>query len=260
MDTFHEIIEQLRSKMDELAERVRVLQDDEDKQFRSRVRSVAPLPLETVYWFSLGLEQKFWADILKLTPEEMEYAKKHGKVLDRVRIKSWRSHKEVAIFEKEFDAQEVFSSPLDPRTLHPRPAYEVEMYGIHPSEDFGRNTLWRLPLGPPEGPVLPFSPVLCLDLYEWRVELCATYGRFGMVPAADVEPKEEYIFLSVPLDLTRLDAFKVPDDPEDEYDDPWLTYKAEPWDLRYAHEDQHRGIHWGLSVLDLQRYGEEVDI
>jgi hypothetical protein len=119
----------------------------------------------------------------------------------------------------------------------------------------GHTILWWAPIQ--ESPTA-FESTLEIRLTAYHspdrtceLVVCGVYGSFGAFVAPDnVFPKEENVFLRVPLAVEKLEPFKLPDEPNAE--EPWFGYVATPERTRYWQKDENLGLAWEMTVLDLE--------
>jgi hypothetical protein len=245
------------NRMSGLERRVRALEEMSGgpRDFRHRIRDLAPMPLQRVYEFSFWTTDQFWRDTLKATREEIEYANENGTRLHSVRIEEWRSHSIAKVVETPLKGPVSYDST---RRIYLHPTRSIDLY---PTADWHWEgvTLWEQPLGPAEREHMGWFPRLELRLQGGRLQLSAIEGRFGRSPRLNTrEPRDENVFFDVPLEGSKLRAFKSPDrEANFQCADPGYQATLELAD--YAHEDPLRGLGWALRIHDFQKWQEQSD-
>ncbi len=71
-----------------LNERVRLLEEVDDPEFRRKLGESAPSPLEQVFTFSFRLSDQFWRDTLHASEEDSSFIRAFGSFLGSVKIES----------------------------------------------------------------------------------------------------------------------------------------------------------------------------
>lgn len=229
-----------------LTERVRVLEEVDDPEFRRKLGESTPSPLEQVFTFSFRLSDRFWRETLHATGETISFIRGFGSFPGSLRIERWRGHSVAAITEVLPDRQ---SAAWRTRSL--------DCY-FDKASGYDRLTLWELPLAPvfcsAEHP-----PSLELVLKEKSLVLC-TYLFPSARNNGDAKSPgpAEVVFFRVPLDASDLSEFRCNDplqspgngDVSGVYGDPNF------WRAFYSHIDEDTGFAWQLWVRDLTKRAE----
>ncbi len=245
------------NEVNSLKRRLRALEgvSRSPRDFRHRIRDLAPMPLQRVFEFSFWTTDQFWTDTLRATREEIKYANENGTRLHSVRIEEWRSHSVAKIVETPLKGPVPHDST---RRVYLHPTRSIDIY---PTADWHWEgvTLWEQPLGPAEREPMGWFPRLELRLQAGRLLLSAIDGRFGRSQRPDTrEPRDENVFFDVPLEGSRLLEFKCPDqEAGPQGSDP--RYQTMPELADYAHEDPQRGLGWALQIHDFQKWQEQLD-
>lgn len=229
-----------------LTQRLQALEEMEDPRLRRRIDDSAPSPLEQVYIFSFRLSDRFWADTIGATTEQMKYVREQGTFLGSAKIERWRSHITVTLTELLPQSQ---SAGWQTRTVDMYPGKQIS----------GAAILWELHLEPPVNSA-PHEkhPALELRFEEELLVLRARPGRASVKNDAKMTPNEKVIF-HVPLDADLLSDYRVKEeDAEDSGSeaneelarqlprtDSWLTF--------YQYQDEKQGVDWQLCLRDLER-------
>ncbi len=229
-----------------LTERVRVLEEVDDPEFRRRLGESTPSPLEQVFTFSFRLSDRFWHETLHTTEESLSFIRAFGSFLGSVRIERWRGHSVATITEVLPERQ---SSAWQTRSL--------DCY-FDKASGYDRLTLWELPLARIRGSA-ERPPSLELVLKEKSVELCANLFPSSATngDAKNVGPTE-IVFFRAPLDSSELVEFRS-------HDPLGNAGNGEPseaqldrnfWRAFYSHRDEDAGFEWQLRVRDLTKKAE----
>ena len=229
-----------------LTERIRILEEVDDPEFRRRLGESAPCPLEQVFTFSLRLSDRFWRNTLHATEESLSFIRASGTLLGSVKIERWRGHSVATITEVLPERQ---SASWQSRSL--------DCY-FDKASGFDSLTLWEVPLARVRGSA-ERPPSIELLLQEKYLELCAhLFPSSTNNGSAQTASPAEIVFLRVPLDSAALAEFRSHDPLQSaENGEP-----AEPhldrnfWRAFYSHEDEEAGIEWQLWVRDLTKKAE----
>lgn len=229
-----------------LSDRIEALEEMEDPRFRRKVGDSAPSPLEQVYVFSFRLSERFWADTIGASNEQLCYIRERGIFLSSVKIERWRSHIAVTLTELLPENQSA--------------GWRTRTVDIYPTKETGTSaSLWELYLESPENSRpsdLPSAVELRLEHESLVLRARGAVPHRG--PALQVEGKavahsgDKTIF-EVPLDGDRLAAFRAGEDgadgdalfPAAPGTDSWLAF--------YRGEDEGQGVDWQLCLRDLDR-------
>lgn len=228
-----------------LTQRVKALEEMEDPRLRRRMDDSAPSPLERVYIFSFRLSDRFWADTIGATTEQMKYIREQGKFLGSAKIEKWRSHITVTLTELLPQSQ---SAGWQTRTVDIYPGKKVP----------GTAKLWELPLAPPANS-MPHDKHPALEL-RFEEELLVLRARPSKASAkGDLTAASERVIFHVPLDADLLSEYRVQDE------DARLTEReefggvatqlprADSWLNFYSYQDEKQGVDWQLCLRDLDR-------
>jgi hypothetical protein len=229
-----------------LTERVRVLEEVDDPEFRRKLGESSPSPLEQVFTFSFRLSERFWHETLHITEENLPFILAFGSFPGSVKIERWRGHSAATITEVLPNRQ---SAAWQTRSL--------DCY-FEKASGYDRTTLWELPLARPhasaEGP-----PSLELVLEEGSVELCA---RIALSSGNHGDRKncaqDEIVFFRVPLDSTKLVEFRS-QDPLESFGNGEASeapIDRNFWRAFYSHSDEDAGFEWQLWIRDLTKKTE----
>jgi hypothetical protein len=233
-----------------LTDRIRVLEEVDDPEFRRKLSESAPSPLEQVLTFSFRLSDRFWQETLHTTEENSAFIKAFGSFLGSVKIEKWRGHSVATITEVLPDRQSA--------------AWQTRSLDCYFDGQMGRDrlTLWELPLarnpGSSERP-----PSLELVLKEKSLELCAhlfpSAADNGHVKGS---AENELVFFRVPLDSAQLAEFRSHDPLEDAGNGNGShgTGEVPPdrnfWRAFYSDSDESVGFEWQLWLRDLAKKAE----
>ena len=145
-----------------LADRVQVLEEMKDPQFRRRIGENAPPPLKQVFTLFVSAERALLAYDTGLTDEDWNFIRTYGSFVGSVKLECWRSHTVATITEVLPESK---TARWETRSLdfYPDAAKAAEEL-----------TLWELRLGPQNGSAVR-PPSLELLLRRNALELC---GRF----------------------------------------------------------------------------------
>jgi len=245
---WHRILQHQSWMVRKLADRVQVLEEMRDPQFRRRVGENAPPPLEEVFTFSFRLSDHFWRKTLALTDEDWNFIRTYGSFVGSVKLECWRSHT-VATVTEVLPASK--TARWETRTLefYPEAAREAESL-----------VLWELRLSPQNGSAVR-PPSLELRLRHNAMELCGCFPE-TKAPRADSEPDgSEATIFRVPLDSSELAGFRR-QEPSENGDvlsgngSNGLISAASSWRAFYSHVDEVMGFEWQLWYRDL---GKKAD-
>jgi hypothetical protein len=232
-----------------LTDRVRILEQVEDPEFRRRINEAASSPLEQVFIFTLRLTERFWNETLHMTKENRDFIKAFGSFLGSVKIEQWRGHSVATITEV--------------RTEGKIPAWQTRSLDCYFDEDAGSNelTLWEVPLSRTNDSA-EHPPSLELALIDKSLELCA--HAFPSAEGKDPsEPSDEdkIVFFRIPLDVAHLAEFRSQDplsatDGNGTGETSKLSTNRNSWRTFYIHQDEDIGFEWQLWVRDLAKKAE----
>jgi hypothetical protein len=231
---FGTVLRKQASTIRTLADRVQLLEEVENPQFRQRIGDAAPPPLEQVFLFSFRLGDEFWRQTLRLNEEDWKYVRECGSFVGSVKLERWRSHTTAIVTEV-----------LPNRKAA---AWQTRSLEFYPTTGTATDalTIWELPLGSPTSEAKPCMLRLLLD-------------ASGLTLATD--RPDDALFFRTPLELGELSFFRTEGQfPTANGDSPVRAEnqasKAIPWQTFYSWEDKGRGIEWQLQVRDLRRKAE----
>jgi hypothetical protein len=227
-----------------LADRLRLLEEVENPQFRERIGESVPPPLEQVLTFSFRFSDRFWRETLQLSENDRKFVRSFGSFVGSVKLERWRSHTVATITEVLPDRK---TAAWQTRSLE---------YYAAPSARNGSLTLWELPLS--RHTISERPPILQLSLNGDALELFAS-GRATDIECeggAAAEPSATFFFRA-PLELAELSEFRTADpSAAANGSGKGHTENAVPWQTFYSWEDESRGLEWHLHVRDLSRKSE----
>jgi hypothetical protein len=229
-----------------LNERIRLLEEVDDPEFRRKLGESAPSPLEQVFTFSFRLSDQFWRETLHTSEEDWSFIRAFGSFLGSVKIERWRGHSVATITEVLPDRR---SAVWQTRSLD---CY----FGEESGSD--RLTLWELPLAR-NGNSDQRPPSLDLVLKGKCVELCAhLYTTPGSNGHSKSSGTNEIVFFRVPLDSADLAEFRSHDPLENGGNGarPESSFNHAAWRAFYSYRDEAAGFEWQLWVRDLNKKGE----
>lgn len=249
-----------------LANRVRLLEELGNPQFRRLLGESAPMPLDQVFTLSFRLNDHFWRDVLHLREEDRNYVRRFGSFVGSVKLECWRSHTVASITEvlPESKTARWQTRSLD---FYPDPAGKADAL-----------TLWELRLGQPNGSSLkPAS--LELMLTKDAIEFCGhsvdgppngSSISKASHPGADRRmgtDERDVTFFRVPLDTALLAEFRTHDPASaptngngnemSEVAEASITPRnCGEWQAFYQHRDDELGVEWQLRLRDLTKKAE----
>jgi hypothetical protein len=248
---WHRILQHQSWMVRKLADRVQVLEEMRDPQFRRRVGENAPPPLEQVFTFSFRLSEHFWRTTLALTDEDWNFIRSCGSFVGSVKLECWRSHTVATITE------------VLPESKTAR--WETRSLDFYPDAGKAADalTLWELRLSRPQNGSAVRPPSLALVLRQNALELC---GRFPEAKSPEVGVEvgadEEARIFRVPLNVAELTEFRS-QDPSDNSDgmnansaSNGFSAAASSWRAFYSHVDETMGFEWQLWSRDLAKKAE----
>lgn len=247
---WHRILQHQSWMVRKLADRVQVLEEMRDPQFRRRVGENAPPPLERVFTFSFRLSERFWRTTLALTDEDWNFIRTCGSFVGSVKLECWRSHTVATITE------------VLPESKTAR--WETRSLDFYPDAGKAADalTLWELRLSPQNGSALR-PPSLELVLRQNALEL---RGLFADPESSDGNGEdgsdEEAGIFRVPLNTAELAEF-LSQDPSEKGDRMngksglnGFGVSASSWRAFYSHVDETMGFEWQLWSRDLGKKAE----
>jgi hypothetical protein len=248
---WHRILQHQSWMVRKLADRVQLLEEMKDPQFRRRVGESAPPPLEQVFTFSFRLSERFWRKTLALTDEDWNFVRTNGSFVGSVKLECWRSHTVATITE------------VLPESKTAR--WETRALDFYPetAEAAKALTLWELRLSPQNGSAVR-PPSIELLLRQNALELC---GRFPDAIQSNENGAtgmdEEARIFCVPLDAGRLAQYRTMDPSEENHDSGSENsgsnrFSAGPHSWRAFHSfvDEAIGFEWQLWSRDLSKKAE----
>lgn len=237
-----------------LTDRIHSLEEVADPTFRRKLDESAPSPLEQFYTFGLQLSDRFWQNTLEATDRQRAFIREHGNFLGSVKIERWRSH--VVLTVTEVLPQ---SKAAD---------WQTRSFDVFPEGSSGSApvTLWEMALADADATSSTGRvPTIELRWNEGTLELCALQdrSRTGEDDVITLRP-EERTLLSVPLDATRLEAFRATVGPASQDGTAEVGGAAgngtnsngHQFMAFYTSEDNDTGIEWHLWMRDLVRRSE----
>jgi hypothetical protein len=246
---WHRLLRQQSWMVRKLAERVQVLEEMRDPQFRRRIGESAPPPLEQVFTFSFRLSDRFWRNTLDLTDEDWDFVRTYGSFVGSVKLECWRSHSVATVTE------------VLPEGKTAR--WETRVLDFYPDAAKAADalTLWELRLAPQNGSA-ERPPSLELLLRRNALELCGRFPSDARVNGnAEEMQNEEATIFRVPLDTTLLVEFKGQDPVDDlsggnGYGSNGFDSGASSWRAFYSFVDEKMGFEWQLRCRDLGKKAE----
>ena len=246
---WHRLLRHQSWMVRKLAERMQILEEMRDPQFRRRIGESAPPPLEQVFTFSFRLSDRFWRGTLDLTDEDWNFVRTCGSFVGSVKLECWRGHSVATITEVLPESK---TARWETRTLdfYPDAAKAAESL-----------TLWELRLTSQNGSAAR-PPSLELLLRRNALELC---GRFPSAAPlnenAEASQDEEAVIFRVPLDATQLAEFRSQDPAEDlnggnGHGSDGFNSNASSWRAFYSFVDETIGFEWQLRSRDLSKKAE----
>ena len=231
-----------------LGDRLQVLEEIGDPQFRRRLSESAPMPLEQVFTFTFRLSEQFWRHTLSLTDKNWDFIRAFGSFVGSVKLECWRSHAVATITEvlPESKTAQWQSRSLD---FYPDSAKAGDSL-----------TLWELRLAQQNGSA-ERPPSLELLLRGNAIELCGHLTRMSHNGHGEA-PDAEVTFFRVPLDCGQLAEFRSQDPTEDSHDPEGgpgsngSRLDASSWRAFYSSTDETIGYEWQLWLRDLTRKAE----
>ena len=237
-----------------LTDRLHLLEEVADPNFRRKLDESAPSPLEQFYTFGLRLSDRFWQNTLEATAAQRAFIREQGNFLGSVKIERWRSHTVLTVTE------------LLPQSKSA--SWQTRSFDIFPESSHEGQfvTLWEMPLEEAKASTATGRvPTIELRWRDGELELCALQNRRGsneddvitLVP-------EERTLLSVPLEPARLEPFHKAH--ESSSDEATADFEKPPGNGHntnghqfmafYGNEDDETGIEWHLWLRDLVRRSE----
>ncbi len=193
----------------------------------ARALTVNIPPLQRVLTLWMWMSRDFARNVAGIADAELEEIKE--KVFDNkiylaysTIIEQWNTH------------TVIFSSITD--SCRPKTIYEPR-----PWEDlFTEHVLWQHDFNKAPGDHFAKSRRGSLEIvfHHDAIKCWARYGRFGC--GVDLEAKDQYQFITIPLDEEKLKPFLRPDDPEDSDETDWFPrhrYISESGYKEYRYED-----------------------
>ena len=246
---WHRLLRQQSWMVRKLAERVQVLEEMKDPQFRRRIGESAPPPLEQVFTFSFRLSDRFWRSTLDLTDEDRDFIRTYGSFVGSVKLECWRSHSVATIME------------VQPESKTAR--WETRVLDFYPDAAKAADalTLWELRLAPQNGSAAR-PPSLELLLRRNALELCGRFPSDAPVNGnAEEALEEEATIFSVPLDPAQLTEFRGQDPADDlsggnGHGSNGFDSGASSWRAFYSFVDEKMGFEWQLRCRDLGKKAE----
>lgn len=247
---WHRILQHQSWMVRKLADRVQVLEEMRDPQFRRRIGENAPPPLEQVFTFSFRLSDHFWRGTLALTDEDWGFVRAYGSFIGSVKLECWRSHTVATVTEVLPNSK---TARWETRALDFYPDARREDEAL---------SLWELRLTPQNGSTVR-PPSIELVLRRNALEL---EGRFPDAKIQDSngqkEAEERIRIFRVPLDTGELAEFRSHDPSEDDVeanDNPapdGLGIAVSSWKAFYSHADEAMGYEWQLWSRNLGKKAE----
>jgi len=224
-----------------LIERMQLLEEVGDPEFRRRLVQFSPSPLEQIFAFSFRLDESFWRETLHASAEDLNFIRAFGSFLGSVKIERWRGRTVATVTEVLPESK---AAGWQTRTF--------DFYGEDAKNGNGV-TLWETPLARPRGSA-DRAPSLGLLLKRDSLELCsrdsATTNSNGH--PADSE-SADVSFFRVPLDAAQLAEFRS-EDPMPGSNGAMTAGNS--WQAFYACENEKLGFEWQLSLRDLSKKAE----
>jgi hypothetical protein len=224
-----------------LTERLRDIEDVGSPDFRRRIHETAPLPLEKVLTFFLRFDERFWRETLRLSPEQLNFVRAFGSLPGLVKIERWRGHSVVSVTEI-----------LPESRLAGWQTRRLEVFSGDSSRPEAL-TIWELPLGRPQDPA---GRPAALELSLRGNSIVLRCSQAAVSPgnsSSNGGPEEESTLFRVPLDTTRLAAFRSLEPAA--HSEPTVA-NGNSWLASYSCEDENLGLDWQLSVRDLTKKAE----
>jgi hypothetical protein len=229
-----------------LSDRLHLLEEVENPQFRQRIGASAPPPLEQVLTFSFRFSERFWRGTLRLSQADWDFVRTFGSFVGSVKLERWRSHTVATITE-------VLSNRKTAAWQTRRLEYYPALAGQNDSL-----TLWELPLGRPNASQP--SLTLELSLRGDALELFTSVREPARPNATGTASESDgAVFFRAPLDPVRLSNFRAEDPSAGSKGNGSggaNVGKSVPWQTFYAWEDESRGLAWHLHLRDLSRKAE----
>jgi hypothetical protein len=249
----------------QLANRMRVLEELDDPQFRRLLGESSPMPLDRVFTLSFRLNDHFWSDVLHLREEARNYVRMSASFVGSVKLECWRSHTVASITEvlPESKTARWRTRSLD---FYPDLASEADAL-----------VLWELRFARPNGsPLKPASLELTLtkDAIEFSghsVDALSngslTTGLSSSQEARQTQAGKNVRFFRVPLDTALLGGFRTHNplnasangngNEESEVTEASITpMNGTEWQAFYQHRDDDLGVEWQLHLRDLTKKAE----
>jgi hypothetical protein len=224
-----------------LIERMQLLEEVGDPEFRRRLVQFSPSPLEQIFTFSFRLDECFWRETLHASAEDLNFIRAFGSFLGSVKIERWRGRTVATVTEVLPESK---AAGWQTRTF--------DFYGEE-AKSGNALTLWEIPLARPRGSA-DRAPSLGLLLRRDSLELCsrdstAANGNGHPADSANVDVS----FFRVPLDAAQLAEFRS-EDPMPTSSDAMTAGNS--WQAFYACQDEKLGFEWQLSLRDLGKKAE----
>lgn len=246
---WHRILQHQSWMVRKLADRVQVLEEMRDPQFRRRIGENAPPPLEQVFTFSFRLSELFWRHTLALTDEDWNYIRTCGSFVGSVKLECWRSHTVATVTEVLPESKTA--------------GWQTRSLDFYPDTGKAADalTLWELRLSPQNGSAVR-PPSLELLLRRNALELCGCFPEANPFNGKrEVSSDEEVRIFRVPLDAAQLAEFRSQDPSENEdganaNGSNGIGAAASSWRAFYSCVDEAFGFEWQLWSRDLSKKAE----
>lgn len=246
---WHRILQHQSWMVRKLADRVQLLEEMKDPQFRRRIGENAPPPLEQVFTFSFRLSDHFWRSTLALTDEDWGFVHAYGSFIGSVKLECWRSHTVATVTE------------VLPNSKTAR--WETRTLDFYP--DAGREddalSLWEVKLTPQNGSAVR-PPSLELVLWRNALELAGRFPAKMLDSNGRHDADERIRIFRVALDSAELAEFRSQDPSENDGeasgnplpDGSGMAMSS--WKAFYSHADEVMGYEWQLWSRNLSKKAE----
>ena len=248
-------LSRLAGKLDRVCNEVVRIRDLEDTDFKRKLSCAAPAPLRRVIGFRFGVGEKFWKEVLQVSPKQYDFVCQsvvfrpplEGDAASfyasaSIELKQWRSHLEFSVSDSHRDFPE-------------------RHFAVYPWERRERILLWEreLPNDERDDEWPSSGPRVQLKWEGSSFRLGVIGGRFGSPAAPGEWARDENVFLEIPTHGDTLDCFKRPDEERDllAIAEGARPYESEPWYTVYENADETKDLYWELEVRDLQRWADE---
>jgi hypothetical protein len=231
------VLRQQAGTIRRLCDRVQMIEEVDNPQFRERISESAPAPLQEVFTFSFRFSDRFWLQTLGLSDSAWAFIRAYGSFVGSVKLERWRSHTVATVTEVLPDHK---TAAWQTRTLYSYPGANEHGEAL---------TLWELPLARPLRGAKPSS--LELILRGNVLELTAQ-----LAPSVGADSDEPSFFFRVPLSAALLSEFRSHDPAEAAHGNGNGAVNgngASSWRAFYAWQDEAKGIEWHLRLVDLER-------